>query len=146
MDFFALRKLTIVGYKKKGGGGMKLSRRKTVLIFWTLSVFLSALGCKLQPAYWIQYSNQWWRTDWNMEADRASLSEEYEMLKASGTTDACYGCLLHRYNPFILGILNRLVMLRWNELKWKEKMHSPYSSIRQTDTNYHSSFFHQLSS
>lgn len=47
-----------------------------------------------------------------MEADRASLSEEYEMLKASGTTDACYGCLLHRYNPFILGILNRLVMLR----------------------------------
>lgn len=47
-----------------------------------------------------------------MEADKATLSEEYEMLKAAGTTDACYGCLLHRYSPSILGILSRRVMLR----------------------------------
>lgn len=46
-----------------------------------------------------------------METDRASLSEEYELLKAAGTTDACYGCLLYRYNPFRLGNLSRLAML-----------------------------------
>lgn len=44
-----------------------------------------------------------------METDRAGLSEEYEMLKAAGTTDACYGGLLYRYNASILGIFCRLV-------------------------------------
>lgn len=46
-----------------------------------------------------------------METDTASLSEEYELLKAAGATDACYGCLLYRYNRSVLGILCRLAML-----------------------------------
>lgn len=31
-----------------------------------------------------------------METDRASLSEEHELLKAVGASDACYGSLLYR--------------------------------------------------
>lgn len=44
-----------------------------------------------------------------METDRAGLSEGYELLKAAGATDACYGCLLYRCMPSILGISSWLV-------------------------------------
>lgn len=69
----------------------------------------------MQPANSIQYSNQRWKTDWNMETDRAGLSEEYEWLIDAGVTDACYGCLLHRYDPSILGCVSTLLMLDWNK-------------------------------
>ncbi len=88
-------------------------------MFCTLRVLLGTSGCKLQPADWIHYSNQRWRTDWNMETDRAGLCEEYEWLKAAGATDACYGCLLCRYEPSTLGISSWLV--GHVGLKWVSK-------------------------
>lgn len=80
-----------------------------------------------------------------METDRASLSEEYELLRAAGATDACYS-LLYRCTPSIIRIFQQVGLLR---LKWVKKKkgggHLPFSAIRQTDTNYHSCFFHQRS-
>lgn len=42
---------------------------------------------------------------------RARVSEEYELLKAAGATDACYRCLLYRYTPSIPRIYGWLDML-----------------------------------
>lgn len=75
-----------------------------------------------------------------METDRASLSEEYELLRAAGATDACYRSLL-QVHP----IYNKNFLAGWSsqvEMGKKEgkKVHLPFSGIRQTDTNYHSCF------
>lgn len=53
-----------------------------------------------------------------METDRAGLSEGYELLKATGATDACYGCLLHRYEPSILGIFSLVGWSCWAEMSF----------------------------
>lgn len=73
-----------------------------------------------------------------MGADRAGLSEEYEMLKAAGATDACYGSLLYRHEPSIRGSS----LSCWVEMSYRK--HAVAKLQHQTDTNYHSSFFHQL--
>lgn len=53
-----------------------------------------------------------------METDRSSLSEEYELLRAAGATDACYRSLLYRYTPSIIRIFQQVGLLR---LKWVKK-------------------------
>lgn len=120
MDFYALWKLTIVDFKKKKG--VETHRRETVLLFCTLRALLSALGCKLQPTYWIQYSNQWWREDWNMGTDRAGLSEEYEMQELlMHVMGVCCTDTSHLYEGILCPV----------GLKWvKENMRLPNSSIR----------------
>lgn len=112
-------------------------------MFCMLCVLLSALGCKLQPANWIQSSNLWWRTDWNMETDRSSLSKGIWVVRSRRS----YWCMLWvsvvqvQAIYCILGISSWLVMLGWNEFK-KKKMHWP---IYQYQTDWDRLVFQRFS-
>lgn len=59
-------------------------------MFYMLCVHLRALGCKLQMSNELNIETGD-GIAWNMETDRACLSEEYDLLRSTGATDACYG-------------------------------------------------------